>query len=47
MSKELERPLSALDVIFTRRSVRSYAPLKVDELTIRGLLDAAVQAPTR
>lgn len=46
MSKELERPLSALDVIFTRRSVRSYAPLKVDELTIRGLLDAAVQAPT-
>jgi nitroreductase len=46
MSKELERPLSALDVIFTRRSVRSYAPQKVDEPTIRGLLDAAMQAPT-
>jgi nitroreductase len=41
-----ERPLSALDAIFTRRSVRAYAPEKVDAPTIRALLDAAVQAPT-
>ena len=40
------QPLSALDVIFMRRSVRAYAPRQVDEATIRGLLDAAVQAPT-
>jgi len=41
-----ERPLSALDAIFTRRSVRAYAPQVVDEATVRALLDAAVQAPT-
>lgn len=41
-----ERPLSALDVIFTRRSVRAYTPQPLDEATIRALLDAAVQAPT-
>jgi nitroreductase len=46
MSKELERPLSALEIIFARRSVRSYAPQRVDEPVIRRLLDAAVQAPT-
>jgi nitroreductase len=40
------RPLSALDAIFTRRSVRSYTGQKPDEPTIRALLDAAVQAPT-
>jgi nitroreductase len=40
------RPLSALDAIFTRRSVRRYAPDRLDEATIRSLLDAAVQAPT-
>jgi nitroreductase len=38
--------LSALDVIFMRRSVRAYTSQHVDEATIRGLLDAAVQAPT-
>jgi nitroreductase len=38
--------LSALDVIFMRRSVRAYTPERIDEATIRGLLDAAVQAPT-
>lgn len=42
----VERPLTALDPIFTRRSVRAYAPQPVDEATIRALLDAAVQAPT-
>jgi len=40
------RPLSALDAIFMRRSVRAYTTQKLDEATIRSLLDAAVQAPT-
>ena len=40
------RPLSALDVIFTRRSVRAFENKKLDQRTIRSLLDAAVQAPT-
>jgi nitroreductase len=39
-------PLSALDVIFMRRSVRDYAPQQLDKATIKSLLDAAVQAPT-
>jgi nitroreductase len=38
--------LSALDVIFMRRSVRAYTSQRLDEQTICGLLDAAVQAPT-
>jgi nitroreductase len=38
--------LSALDSIFIRRSVRAFTPEKLDEPTIRALLDAAVQAPT-
>jgi nitroreductase len=46
MTTMTERPLSTLDVIYTRRSVREYTPQKLDESTIRGLLDAAVQAPT-
>jgi nitroreductase len=41
-----ERPLSALDAIFTRRSVRAFAPEKLDPATVHALLDAAVQAPT-
>ena len=41
-----ERPLSALDAIFVRRSTRSYAADPIDEATVRALLDAAVQAPT-
>ena len=41
-----ERPLSALDALFMRRSVRAYTQQKLDESTIRALLDAAVQAPT-
>ena len=41
-----ERPLSALDAIFMRRSVRAYTPRPVDTATVRALLDAAVQAPT-
>ena len=46
MPKTVERPLSALDVIFTRRSVRAYTGEKLDRSTVRSLLDAAVQAPT-
>jgi nitroreductase len=42
----VERPLTALDAIFTRRSIRAYTRQPVDEATIRALLDAAVQAPT-
>lgn len=41
-----QRPLTALDTIFIRRSVRGYAPGKIAKPTIRALLDAAVQAPT-
>jgi nitroreductase len=46
MTRILERPLSALDAIYTRRSVRDYQPIAVEKSTVRGLLDAAVQAPT-
>src|SRR5438552_67969 len=46
MEKLLERPLSALDAIYTRRSVRSYTSQPIDPSTVRALLDAAVQAPT-
>lgn len=44
--RSVERPLSALDVIYGRRSVRSYARKPLAASTIRALLDAAVQAPT-
>lgn len=39
-------PMSAVDVIYHRRSVRNYTPQKLDETIIRTLLDAAVHAPT-
>jgi nitroreductase len=42
----LERPLSTLDAIYGRRSVRSFAARPLERSTIRALLDAAVQAPT-
>jgi nitroreductase len=42
----VERPLSALDAIYGRRSVRAYTPHTLDRSTVRALLDAAVQAPT-
>ena len=44
--KTLDGTMSALDVIFARRSVRSYTPDKIRQSTVRALLDAAVQAPT-
>jgi nitroreductase len=37
--------LTALDVIYSRRSVRAYTPEHVAESTVRALIDAAVQAP--
>lgn len=39
-------PLSVMDAINTRCSVRQYAPEKLDRATIHALLDAAVRAPT-
>ena len=41
----LERPLSALDAIYTRRSVRKFTGDRLDDATVRALIDAAVQAP--
>lgn len=46
MHQPLERSLTALDVIFTRRSVRAYTPARIEPATVRSLLDAAVHAPT-
>jgi nitroreductase len=39
-------PVGILETIHARRSVRDYTPKRIDEATIRTLLDAAVQAPT-
>lgn len=44
--KTTATPLSALDVIYSRRSVRAYTSEIVPESTVRALIDAAVQAPT-
>src|SRR5512146_2180876 len=44
--KFAERPLSALDAIYVRRSVRSYTSERLDRSTVEALLDAAIQAPT-
>ena len=38
-TKIVERPLSALDVIFSRRSVRAYRSQHLDIGTVRALLD--------
>lgn len=38
--------MSAMEAIYERRSVRSYLPAVLDRAVVRGLLDAAVQAPT-
>jgi nitroreductase len=38
--------LSALDVIYSRRSIRTYTSERIPESTVRALLDAAVQAPS-
>lgn len=39
-------PVSLMDAIHDRRSVRDYAPQVLDHATIDALLDAAVRAPT-
>jgi nitroreductase len=41
-----ELPMSVLDAIYKRRSVRSFLPQRIDEVTLRTLLAAAVHAPT-
>jgi nitroreductase len=46
MSNHQEGALSTLDVIFARRSVRAFTSAKLEKSSVRGLLDAAVQAPT-
>lgn len=43
---ETNATVSVLDAIVQRRSVRSYAPRKLDWSTINALLAAAVRAPT-
>jgi len=43
---QIPTALSALDIIYTRRSVREYKPQPIDRETIQGLIDAATQAPT-
>lgn len=45
-SSTFATPLSALDVIYRRRAIRSYESDPLDQRTIHSLLDAAVQAPT-
>jgi len=42
----LDREHITLETIYQRRAVRSYASDTLSESTVRGLLDAAVQAPT-
>jgi nitroreductase len=44
--KTTTETLSALDVIYSRRSVRAYTAERLPESTVRALLDAAVQAPS-
>jgi nitroreductase len=41
-----EPSIGVMEAIRTRRSVRSFQPDRIDEATIRRLLEAAVQAPT-
>jgi len=41
-----EGPMSTLDAIYHRRSVRNYLPQSIDRAVVRALLDAAVRAPT-
>lgn len=43
---ESESQMKIMDAIHGRRSVRSYSPQRLDALTVRTLLEAAVWAPT-
>ena len=44
--KTTAETLSALDVIYSRRSVRAFTSEPIPQSTVRALLDAAVQAPS-
>lgn len=44
--REARKPMSDLDIIYKRRTVRDYTPQKIDDAMIHTLLNAAVQAPT-
>ncbi len=44
--KTTTETLSALDVIYSRRSVRAYTAERLPQSTAQALLDAAVQAPS-
>ena len=46
MKPAIDTPLTTLDTIFLRRSVRAYERRPIDDETVRALLDAAVRAPT-
>ncbi len=46
MNTTLETPVSVIDAIYRRRSVRNYTDQKLGANVIRTLLKAAVQAPT-
>jgi nitroreductase len=43
---QAESPMSIMDAIHNRRSVRSYLPQRLEPATIRALLETAVWAPT-
>lgn len=43
---DISRKATAIEAIYGRRAVRSYAPKDLDRPTIEALLDAAVQAPS-
>lgn len=43
---ERDKEISVVAAIRERRSVRAYAPQRLDQATVRALLDAAVWAPT-
>ena len=44
--RQVEPRMNIMDAIHGRRSVRSYAPERLDTVTIQTLLDAAIWAPT-
>jgi len=44
--RQVEPRMTIMDAIHGRRSVRSYAPERLDTVTIQTLLDAAIWAPT-
>jgi nitroreductase len=44
--QEQDKKVSALDAIYHRRAVRAYSDRKIDEQTVRALIDAAIRAPS-